>query len=151
MEGRAAQLPGADGMQSYAAGFVVEMSERSRLPFDYTVTSLRLVDFVVDGLRRNRPDRSSVDRILQGLGAYVGEVTVRRAGARWIDLDPGQHELFGQPVAVRMPDGRIWNPLGKVVKRFEHGPADSVARFYLLMHGRRTPDRRGTLPQRAAC
>ncbi|WP_256355987.1 hypothetical protein [Streptomyces sp. PKU-EA00015] len=151
IEGRAAQLPDADGMQGYAAGFVAEMNERSRLPLDYSVVSLRLVDFVVDGLRRGGPERSGVDRILQGLGAYVGEVIVRRAGARWVDLDAEQTELFGQTVGLRMPDGRVWNPLGKVVKRFEHGTSESVERFYLLLHGRRPPNRRGPLPERAAC
>ncbi|MEU0086729.1 hypothetical protein [Streptomyces sp. NPDC006274] len=138
-------------MQSYTAGFVNEMSERSRLRLDYTVTSLRLVDLVIDGLRRDRPGRAGVDRFLRGLGAYTGEVMVRRAGARWVDLDDGQQEMFGQPVGVRMPDGRVWNPLGKVVKRFEDGPGESVERFYLLLHGRRPPRRHGGAIQRAAC
>ncbi|WP_319020253.1 hypothetical protein [Streptomyces peucetius] len=151
MEERAAELPDAKGMQSYAAGFVTEMSERSRLPLDYTVASLRLVDLVVDGLRRNRPVRAGVDRVLRGLGAYTGEVMVRRAGARWVDLDDGQREMFGQTVGVRMPDGRVWNPLGKVVKRFEDGPGESVERFYLLLHGRQPPRARGGAIQRAAC
>ncbi|WP_347879696.1 hypothetical protein [Streptomyces sp. Tu 2975] len=151
MEDHGAGLPDARGMRSYTARFVTEMSERSRLPLDYSVTSLRLVDVVVDGLRRNRPVRTGVDRFLQGLGAYTGEVMVRRAGACWVDLDAGQREMFGQPVGVRMPDGRVWNPLGKVVKRFEHGPGESVEQFYLLLHGRRAPRlRRNTAPQ-AVC
>jgi hypothetical protein len=123
-------------MRAYVAGFVAEMGERGRLRFDYTVASLRFVDRVIDGLGRDQPERVRVDRFLQGLGAYTGEVIVRRAGARWVDLDPGQRELFGQPVGIRLPDGRAWNPLGKVVKRFEEGPKESVERFYLLMHGR---------------
>ncbi|MGW1143072.1 hypothetical protein [Streptomyces zhihengii] len=156
-EGRAARLPGADGMQGYAAGFVAELSERSRLPLDYTVASLRLVDFVVDGLRRSTSERAAVEGVLRGLGAYAGEVVVRRAGARWVDLDERERELFGQPVGIRMPDGRVWNPLGKVVKRFEHGPTESLERFYLLLHGRRRPGgperpgRCGDVAERAAC
>lgn len=151
VEQRAAELPDAEGMRSYTARFVTDMSERSRLPLDYTVASLRLVDLVVDGLRRNRPVRAGVDRFLHGLGAYTGEVMVRRAGARWVDLDAGQREMFGQPVGVRMPDGRVWNPLGKVVKRFEHGPGESIERFYLLLHGRQPPGSRRGAAQRAAC
>jgi len=142
------ELPGARSMRSYTARFVAEMSERSRLPFDYTVVSLRLVDLVVDGLRRGRPARAGVDHFLQGLGAYAGEVMVRRAGASWVDLDASQRELFDQPVGVRMPDGRVWNPLGKVVKRFEDGPMESVERFYLLLHGRQRPTARHGIPQR---
>ncbi|GAA3374669.1 hypothetical protein GCM10020367_39450 [Streptomyces sannanensis] len=99
---------------------------------------------MIDGLRRNRPAQEDVAGILQGFGAYTGEVIVRRAAARWVDFDPEQRELFRQPVGVLMPNGRAWNPLGKVVKRFEAGPEESVQQMYLLMHGRapRPPARR---------
>jgi hypothetical protein len=130
-------LPGAAEMRVYVAGVVDRLTARSRLPLDYSVASLRIVDFMVDGVRRGRPNVGRVAGLLQGLGAYAGEVIVRRAGARWVDLDPEQRELFGQPVGIRMPDGRVWNPLGKVVNRFElGGPEESVQRFYLLLHGR---------------
>ncbi|MDQ0941230.1 hypothetical protein [Streptomyces sp. V1I1] len=130
-------LPGAAEMRVYVAGVVDRLTARSRLPLDYSVASLRIVDFMVDGVRRGRPEVGRVAGLLQGLGAYAGEVIVRRAGARWVDLDPEQRELFGQPVGIRMPDGRVWNPLGKVVNRFElGGPEESVQRFYLLLHGR---------------
>ncbi|MFK4225224.1 hypothetical protein [Streptomyces sp. NPDC019890] len=135
-------------MRAYVAGVVDRLTERNRLPFDYSVASLRLVDFMVDGVRRGRPEVAQVAGLLQGLGAYTGEVIVRRAGAQWVDFGPEQRELFGQPVGVRMPDGRVWNPLGKVVNRFElGGPEESVQRFYLLLHGRA----RRTADPRAAC
>ncbi|MGI5402467.1 hypothetical protein ACQEVG_24085 [Streptomyces sp. CA-135486] len=141
-------LPSADGMRAYVAGVVDRLTERSRLPFDYSVASLRLVDFMVDGVRRSRPEAAQIAGLLQGLGAYTGEVIVRRAGAQWADCGPQQRELFGQPVGVRMPDGRVWNPLGKVVNRFElGGPEESVQRLYLLLHGRA----RRTADPRAVC
>jgi hypothetical protein len=141
-------LPGAADMRAYVAGVVDRLTERNRLPFDYSVASLRLVDFMVDGVRRGRPEIGQVAGLLQGLGAYTGEVIVRRAGAQWVDFGPEQRELFGQPVGVRMPDGRVWNPLGKVVNRFElGGPEESVQRLYLLLHGRA----RRTADPRAAC
>ncbi|MGW1880987.1 hypothetical protein [Streptomyces sp. NPDC001970] len=130
-------LPGAQDMRAYVTRFVAQLTERNRLPLDYSVASLRIVDFVVDGLRRGHPERAQVEGVLRGLGAYVGEVMVRRAGGQWVDFDADQREFFGQPVGVRMPDGRAWNPLGKVVKRFEAGgPEESVQRLYLLLHGR---------------
>ncbi|WP_406272461.1 hypothetical protein OHT93_23425 [Streptomyces sp. NBC_00191] len=141
-------LPGAADMRAYVAGVVDRLTQRSRLPLDYSVASLRLVDFMVDGVRRGRPDIGQVAGLLQGLGAYTGEVIVRRAGAEWVDLGAAQRELFGQPSGVRMPDGRVWNPLGKVVNRFElGGPEESVQRLYLLLHGRA----RRTADSRAAC
>ncbi|MGW2562954.1 hypothetical protein ACWCXB_27625 [Streptomyces sp. NPDC001514] len=129
-------LPGARDMRAYVTRFVAQLTERNRLPLDYSVASLRLVDLVVDGLRRDQPERAQVEAVLRGLGAYTGEVIVRRAGGQWVDLDAEQREFFGQPVGVRMPDGRVWNPLGKVVNRFEAGSEESVQRLYLLLHGR---------------
>lgn len=141
-------LPSAADMRAYVAGVVDRLTQRSRLPLDYSVASLRLVDFMVDGVRRGRPDIGQVAGLLQGLGAYTGEVIVRRAGAEWVDFGAEQRELFGQPAGVRMPDGRVWNPLGKVVNRFElGGPEESVQRLYLLLHGRA----RRTADSRAAC
>ncbi|MGW7365001.1 hypothetical protein ACWGI8_16590 [Streptomyces sp. NPDC054841] len=129
-------LPGARDMRAYVARFVAQLTERNRLPLDYSVASLRIVDFVVDGLRRNQPEQAQVEAVLSGLGGYSGEVIVRRAGGQWVDFDAVQREFFGQPVGIRMPDGRAWNPLGKVVNRFEAGSAESVQQFYLLLHGR---------------
>ncbi|NGO14207.1 hypothetical protein G5C60_43105 [Streptomyces sp. HC44] len=126
-------------MRWHAAEFVRSATARNRLPLDYSVDSLRVVDFIVDGLRKSGRDRAAVAHVLFGLGVYTGEVLVRRAGATWVEFDDAQRELFGQPVGVRMPDGRVWNPLGKVVKRFEVGERESVRTFYLQLHGRVRP------------
>lgn len=124
-------------MRSYAAGFLARVTTRNRLPLDYSEHSLRVVDFLIDGLRKGGADREGARNALLGLGAYVGEVLVRRAGAVWVDFDADQRSYFGQPVGVRMPDGRVWNPLGKVVNRFEvGGPEESLQNFYLTLHGR---------------
>jgi hypothetical protein len=124
-------------MRSCASAFVTRATVRSRLPLDYSERSLRVVDFLIDGLRKGGADRERVRGALFGLGAYVGEVLVRRAGAVWVDFDDEQRVYFGQPVGVRMPDGRVWNPLGKVVNRFEFGGAEeSLQTFYLTLHGR---------------
>jgi hypothetical protein len=37
----------------------------------------------------------------------------RRAGALWLDFDADQRAYFGRPIGVRMPDGRVRNPLGE--------------------------------------
>lgn len=123
-------------MRQYAAQFVREVTARNRLPLDYSVASLRVVDFIIDGLRKSGRSLTAVEGVLFGLGAYAGEVLVRRAGATWVEFDHGQRELFGQQAGVRMPDGRVWNPLGKVVKRFETGERESLRTFYLQLHGR---------------
>lgn len=126
----------ASEMSGHAADFVSRATARARLPLDYSVTSLRIVDRVVDGLRRTTDDPSDVRQALHGLGAYAGEVFVRRHGARWVDFDEETYGLFQQPVGVRSTDGRAWNPLGKVVNRFELGAAESVHELSFLIPGR---------------
>jgi hypothetical protein len=124
-------------MRACAAAFVARATVRTRLPLDYSDRSLRVVDFLIDGLRKGGADRERARDALFGLGAYVGEVLVRRAGAVWVDFDAGQRAYFGQPAGVRMPDGRVWNPLGRVLNRFEvGGPEDSLQTFWLTLHGR---------------
>jgi hypothetical protein len=135
----AVTTPGAEEMRAYVAEFVRRLTAKNRMPLDYSVASLRVVDFVVDGVRSGGVERARVEGTLFGLGAYVGEVLVRRAGAVWVDCDAGQREMFGQPVAVRMPDGRVWNPLGKVVNRFELGRGESAQQMFLTLHGRHRP------------
>ena len=131
------RVPRADGMRPHATAFVAHVTARNRLPLDYSVASLRVVDFLIDGLRKGGADRERARGTLFGLGAYVGEVLVRRAGAVWIDFDADQRTYFGQRVGVRMPDGRVWNPLGKVDNRFGiGGPEESLQTFYLMLHGR---------------
>ena len=137
------RLPNAGQMRSYTAGVVKTLTEQQRLPLDYSVASLHIVDFVVDRLRRGQPDRGQVAETLFGLGAYVGEVIVRRTNAEWVDLRDDEGRLFRQPVGIRMSTGRVWNPLGRVVNRFLVGPEESVHQFFLLVQApdRRSPER----------
>lgn len=131
-----AQTPTAAGMRAHAVAFTDRLVGRTRLPLDYSVASLRVVDGIVDGLQHGNPDQTRIADTLFGFGAYLGEVLVRRAGAVWTDFDTREREMFGQLVGVRMPDGRVWNPLGRVVNRFHGGREDSLHTFYLTLHGR---------------
>ncbi|WP_408056412.1 hypothetical protein [Streptomyces mesophilus] len=135
--GRGAKRVAAEvRMRVHAREFVAQVTRRNRLPLDYTVASLRVVDFMVDGLRKAGAGVPRPERVLYGLGVYVGEVLVRQAGAVWVEFDETQREYFGQAVGVRMPDGRVWNPLGRVVNRFDVGGEESLQTFYLTLHGR---------------
>ncbi|MGW0121816.1 hypothetical protein [Streptomyces sp. NPDC003327] len=138
----------ASDMARLAADFVERATARTRLPLDYTAASLRVVDRLIDGLRRGGADRDAVAGPLLGLGAYVGEVLVRAAGGVWVDLPPDHllRTVFATSVGVRMADGRIWNPLGRTVNRFEAGPQASLSVYFLTLHGRRPPRGRGSRP-----
>lgn len=139
MDGEGRQAPRAEEMRGNAREFVARVTVRNRLPLDFSVASLRVVDFLIAGLRKGDRGRDEVAGALFGLGAYVGEVLVRRAGAVWIDYDKDQRAYFGQSVGVRMPDGRVWNPLGKVINCFEaatDAAEESLQTFYLTLPGR---------------
>lgn len=139
MDGEGRRVPRAEEMRGQAREFVARVTVRNRLPLDYSVASLRVVDFLIEGLRKGGRGRDEVGGALFGLGAYVGEVLVRRAGAVWVEFDESQRLYFGHSVGVRMPDGRVWNPLGKVVNCFD-AAADSAEQslqtFYLTLPGR---------------
>ncbi|MFI0895158.1 hypothetical protein [Streptomyces sp. NPDC020983] len=119
-----------------AARLVETVRERSGLGLDYSAGSLALVDRMVDGLRQGRRQAADLAPTLRALGAYTGEVLVRATGAVWVEFDADQQAIFGQPFGIRTPDGRLWNPLGKTVKRYENGPQDSLRLFCLAVVGR---------------
>nr|WP_141312511.1 hypothetical protein [Streptomyces spinoverrucosus] len=107
------RVPCAKDRRPCAAGFVARVTTRNRLPLDYSVASLRVVDF-----------------------AHVGEVFVRRAGAMWADFDAGRRAYFGRPV-YGCRTGGVRNPLGKVRNHFDiGGPGDSLQTFHPTLHGR---------------
>lgn len=118
-----------------AADMVIMVREGSGIRLDHTPASLAVVDRIIDGIRREGPPVEALTETLAGFGAYLGEVLVRCAGATWVDFDPAQRDIFGQPYGIRTPDGRTWNPLGKAVKRFRNGPEDSLRLFYLSVVG----------------
>ena len=139
MEKDTAHMPDAGRMRACAQAFAERLRRGSRLPLDYSVASLRVADGIVQGLQRGGAEGKRLESALFGIGAYVGEVLVRRAGAVWVDLDAREREMFGQVVGVRMPDGRVWNPLGRVVNRYTGGPEESLHLYYLTLHGRARP------------
>lgn len=51
----AEQAPAGLRMRRQAELFVRQATARNRLPLDYSVNSLRVVDFIVDGLRKEAP------------------------------------------------------------------------------------------------
>jgi hypothetical protein len=118
-----------------AADIVAVVRKGAGIQLDYSPLSLALVDRVIDGIRREKPPTEAVTRTLVGFGAYTGEVLVRGAAAVWVDFDEEQQDTFGQSFGIRTPDGRVWNPLGKVIKRYENGADDSLRLFYLSVVG----------------
>lgn len=93
---------------------------------DFSTASVDEVESLLDQWSR-RPGRVAAedDDDVWAAGAYVGEVIVRAVpGAVW-----AQHDAFGSTPVVRLPSGRIENPIGKAMSRFEGDESDSIAFF----------------------
>ncbi|WP_225849066.1 hypothetical protein [Streptomyces sp. HPF1205] len=119
-----------------AAGVVAMVRARAGIRLDYLPGSLTLVDRIIDGMRRTDGSGAPAREVLLGFGAYTGQVLVGAAAAAWVDFGADQRAMFGQPFGVITPDGRVWNPLGKAVKRYENGAEDSLRLFCLSVAGR---------------
>lgn len=119
-----------------AADTVEMVFQGAGIRLDYTPSSLALVDQILDHIRHEDPPVGATPQVMLRFGAYTGEVLVRAAQAEWVTFDPAQRAAFGQPFGVRTADGRLWNPLGKVLERFEGGTDGSLHRFYLSVVGR---------------
>lgn len=110
--------PVAENAHRFVEDMVGAARDISQVTLDHSVGSLDTVDGIVEGMRRDGPPLEAVAATLFGFGMYVGEVLVRAAGGRWVDVDTPQREAFGHPLGVEMADGRIWNPIGWVFQRF---------------------------------
>ncbi|MET7655362.1 MULTISPECIES: hypothetical protein [unclassified Streptomyces] len=98
----------------WAAEAVAAAPDTIRPHLDHSPQSLWRVDRMIEELRREGSPHAAVANLLRGLGAYAGEVIVRRTGAEWWGAG-GDHW-------VRTPDGRLWEPLDESRRCFAgHG------------------------------
>jgi hypothetical protein len=105
------------------------------LALDYSPASLKELDKIVDDLRRDQRFEA-VQTLLFSMGCYVGEVLVRNAGGRWRTTEElGMGRVASSPIAVEMPDGRGYNPVARVYRRFQKGREDSLTAFYQAVAG----------------
>jgi hypothetical protein len=127
--------PVAENGPRFAADIVSIVREGSGIRLDYSAESLRLVDDVIEGIRQEEPPQDAVVETLVGFGTYVGEVLVRQAGGIWVDFDQSYRETFGHTFGVCTPDGRMWDPVGRVFRRYMKGPGDSLYLLFLDVVG----------------
>jgi len=110
---------------------MVELAQRlSGERLDYSTQSLARVDEIVEGFRREGTSLEKVSQTLLSFGCYVGEVVVRNASGAWQVADERALQWAACSPVVRLGDGLVINPIGKVIKRFENGEVDSLMYFY---------------------
>src|SRR5258707_601806 len=104
------------------------------ITLDFSPQSLTNIDRIVgrfhsDGLR---PEQ--IGSTVFSFGCYVGEIFVRHHGGVW--KAPAETTLpddlkdQNNMMVVELPNGDVWNPIGKTFTLLENGQGDSVAYFY---------------------
>ncbi len=115
----------------FAQGIVEAARNVSKVELDYSPESLKLVDEIIEGFRREGLELEDIGMTLFGFGCYAGEVFVKNAGAVWKKtVDTPMKAAAGAPMVVALPNGNVTNPIGKVFKRFENGAVDGLPYFY---------------------
>jgi hypothetical protein len=116
------------GAPECADAFVSICTQRG-LTLDYSPASLNLVDSLVAGGAEG--DAEPAGEFLLMAACYVGEVIIRELGGTWVLAEPSD-----QLPSVRLAkNGGICNPVGKVIKLYRGGLADSVAFFFTGIKG----------------
>ncbi|GLW72452.1 hypothetical protein Kpho02_47510 [Kitasatospora phosalacinea] len=132
MELRLRYAPEAGNAGRFAADIVASAARVSGVRLDYSVESLAVVDGIIEEFRASGIVSGQVGETLFGFGCYVGEVMVRQGGATWRGVDGAEAVAFGFPLVVDLPSGQVGNPIGKVFRRLDNGPEDSLPHFYTV-------------------
>ncbi|WP_033222444.1 hypothetical protein [Kitasatospora phosalacinea] len=132
MELRLRYAPEVVNAGRFAADIVVSAARVSGAELDYSVGSLAVVDGIIEEFRASGIVSGQVGETLFGFGCYVGEVMVRQGGAAWRAVSAEEVPAFGFPLVVGLPSGQVCNPIGKVFRRLENGPQDSLPHFYTV-------------------
>src|SRR5262249_32059886 len=104
------------------------------IKLDYSPESLVDVDRILGRFHADKLGPEQIGSTGFSFCCYVGEGFVRHNGAVWKMLSDANLPDFlkedNTMMVVEMPDGVVWNPIGKAFKLLENGEADSVAYFY---------------------
>lgn len=104
---------------------------------DYSPGTLEAVDAHVDSLREEGLTSEDAAEMLFVLGCYVGEVMARALGGSWAATGRSSlAEVSPWPMVVQLPDGSVWDAIGKVYKRFELGDSEYLPAFFAAAAGR---------------
>jgi hypothetical protein len=105
----------------------------SGISLDYTPASLALVEKQLDKFAADGCSEDAIASTLFCFGCYLGEVLIRKLGGRWVRTeDSSMKELAAWPLVTAMDNGECWNPIGKVFKRFNEGPAEGLDYFFRI-------------------
>jgi hypothetical protein len=119
-----------------AAEAVESLRQSFKTALDYSPESLLLADRFLEEVHRSGRRSQDLPGFVCIFGCYLGEVLVRSLGGAWLDAREAGFGLTSYPIVLGLPGGDVCNPLGKVAKRLDNGPEDSLASFFNALKAR---------------
>lgn len=110
----------------------------SEYNFDFSENSLKCLDDLIEGQRQEaiQTEFSEISEDLNSLlflsAFYLGEVIKQTVPGKWIEKDS---EVF-----LKLDNGFIVNPVGKVFKRFYEGSEESTHGLFVAFTNKRIID-----------
>ena len=107
-----------------------------KIKLDYSAESLARVDEIMCRFHADRLGPEQIGSTVFSFGCYVGEILVRHHAGVWkVPADttlPDHLKEDNNMMVVELPDGVVWNPIGKAFKMLENGETDSLSYFYFV-------------------
>jgi len=108
--------PTQTSVKAYAEDAVRATRATQNMTLDYSLSTLQVVDFVLDEWKRLGAPLDQINKSLYAFGSYVGETVKRlQAGAEW--FKPEEAEVDAQRLAnlpflaLRLADGQLYRPI----------------------------------------
>jgi hypothetical protein len=106
------------------------------IELDYSPESLKQVDRILGKFHADKLTANQIGSTIFSFGCYVGEILVRQNSGKWKMPKQSLLAKFGlgesNMMVIELPNGNVWNPIGKAFKLLENGEADSVSYFYAV-------------------
>ncbi len=121
--------PTPDTAPQIADMFLPFVEKNYGVRMHFSPASLAQADTIIDDLRQDQRFED-VQPLLFAIGCYLGEVFVRHAHGVWRRSAELRMPDVSSPIVIQLRDGRGCNPVARVYRRFQLGPAESLAEFY---------------------
>ena len=123
--------PTVENAPRFAADIAASAQQISGVQLDYSVASLKEVDDILEGFRKDKLRSTQIAETLFGFGCYIGEVFVRHAGGAWrLAAETAMADFAGFPLVVQTGSENFCNPIAKAFKRVDNGIEDNLPYFY---------------------
>jgi hypothetical protein len=104
---------------------------------DFSPGSLEQIDEQLEQLREQGHAADELAEALFSVGCYLGEVMLRELRGLWTATSASAlAEVSPWPMVVTLPDGTVWDVIGKIFRRFELGDSEYLPAFFASASGR---------------